>query len=942
MAGMLNKIDKDSIRQICSSQVVTDLKGAIKELVENSIDACAKKIDIKFFQYGLEGMEVADTGKGINEADFDIIAKRGTTSKISELEDIYKIKSLGFRGEALNSLCSLGEVSISTKTEDNELGYFLKFDEAGELISKKQIARNVGTTVSIKNLFRKLPVRYNEFKKTCKSQFTKALSGMQSYAIINSHIKFTLTNTTKGSKQLNTLIRTNGDGDMKTNIITIIGKKKTQELIEFECDLPHCKISGFVTKYISSGSMQSGKINRDSVHCYLNNRPIDLPKKIINCFMEIYKQFSAQVTPVIILNFQVEDQYYDINVSPDKREIFLKNEQEIIKGLKLHLNNFFEDIQKSKLVENLKKKEDSFNPTLDVKDNMIIKSLQKKKVIHQQDQMDEEEEEKFQARKDSGAQKSMSDHSQRFSQYKTNLRKRTSLQQSQGSSEGSKKIKSEVPRVKRLKTEYEIECENEELEDSSQKSTHKTEKKFTAFEPKRPSIDLEALKSRIKKNNTMTRQEKQKNFLSKFKAASKRGNRKRLSKEPEEESQQEEKPKDYMSAVERTFGPTQVKYLDKENDPAYELNQELMNHQEEQKTLFKREKIQLVNKNVSLDSNLNISSQGDQNIDITKESADPDSILREHPMNSEKLVFMEKLPVTTGFDTSDSEVSLDINRLPSILEREKQRYEELSSKKSENIIQRNKKKNILTNPGDLDNNIIDVDESKLDEMFGKEDFKKLRIIGQFNLGFILAVREDTNQLFILDQHATDEKFNFERLSKSTVIHSQPLVCPINHDVNVCELLALKEHEDVFVKNGFRFEFDNSDKETCNRIKIKTLPYSKNIQFTVDDFNELLSKITEDIDMNEMKKLEKDFLHKDIYRPKKVRNMLANRACRNSIMIGKALTKPKMKEIAINLSNLECPWNCPHGRPTMRFLIKLDDIPNSYEEFGTEPKILKRN
>lgn len=101
---MLNKIDKESILKICSNQVVTDLKGAMKELVENSIDAASTRIDIRFYNKGLDGIEVEDDGKGIQEEDYEIIAQRGTTSKITELEDIYRIKSLGFRGEALSSL----------------------------------------------------------------------------------------------------------------------------------------------------------------------------------------------------------------------------------------------------------------------------------------------------------------------------------------------------------------------------------------------------------------------------------------------------------------------------------------------------------------------------------------------------------------------------------------------------------------------------------------------------------------------------------------------------------------------------------------------------------------------------------------------------------------------------------------------------------------------
>ena len=142
-AKALNRIDQKSILQICSNQVITDLKGAIKELVENSIDANARTIEIKFIQYGLDGIEVADDGKGIHEGDYEIVWKRGTTSKISELDDIYRIKSLGFRGEALSSLCSVSELSISTKRDEESFGHVLNFNESGDMIKKTQIARNV-------------------------------------------------------------------------------------------------------------------------------------------------------------------------------------------------------------------------------------------------------------------------------------------------------------------------------------------------------------------------------------------------------------------------------------------------------------------------------------------------------------------------------------------------------------------------------------------------------------------------------------------------------------------------------------------------------------------------------------------------------------------------------------------------------------------------------
>ena len=132
------------------------------------MDAGANLIEIKFFNSGLHGFEVTDNGKGIKESDFEIIAKRGTTSKIQEFEDIFAIKSLGFRGEALSSLCNIANVTIITKRASDATGWVLNFDHMGTLASKEKISKKNGTQVIIKDLFKDLAVRYIEFKKTYK------------------------------------------------------------------------------------------------------------------------------------------------------------------------------------------------------------------------------------------------------------------------------------------------------------------------------------------------------------------------------------------------------------------------------------------------------------------------------------------------------------------------------------------------------------------------------------------------------------------------------------------------------------------------------------------------------------------------------------------------------------------------------------------------------
>jgi len=188
-------------------------------------------------------------------------------------------------------------------------------------------------------------------------------------------------------------------------------------------------------------------------------------------------------------------------------------------------------------------------------------------------------------------------------------------------------------------------------------------------------------------------------------------------------------------------------------------------------------------------------------------------------------------------------------------------------------------------------------------------------------------------LFILDQHACDEKFNFEALSRSTVLHAQDLMVPIKVQLPVTDALAVALHADIFKSNGFKVVAAENEENT---FLIKSLPQSKQTTFNVEDFHELVQKVNDHLDFeandglgrvgvtNRTQKRESKgtLMHKEILRPKKVYSMLASRACRSSIMIGRVLDHKLMKKVVTNLQTLESPWNCPHGRPTLRFLKKM--------------------
>lgn len=174
-------MDIESIHRICSSQVVVDLATAVKELVENSLDAGATVIEVKLKNMGADGIEVADNGHGIHPDDYTSIVQKHHTSKISRFEDLEGVLSFGFRGEALNALCELsGKFQIMTKRAEDKVGATLMFDKFGRyfvaftdslpsytsfhrLSSKSISARANGTTIVIENIFESLPVRRGEF-----------------------------------------------------------------------------------------------------------------------------------------------------------------------------------------------------------------------------------------------------------------------------------------------------------------------------------------------------------------------------------------------------------------------------------------------------------------------------------------------------------------------------------------------------------------------------------------------------------------------------------------------------------------------------------------------------------------------------------------------------------------------------------------------------------
>lgn len=351
----INVISKQTVHQICSGQVIFDLATAVKELVENSLDSGATLIDIKLKDYGKTCISVSDNGSGVLEQDFEGLGLKHYTSKLREFSDLTEVSTFGFRGEALSSLCSLADLSIVTRHSTSEHGFKLQFDHNGALQKKEPCAREIGTTVHIKNIFKCLSVRAKEFQRNLKKEYIRAIQVLYSYCLVSTNTKITCSNYVS-DKSPNLVINTVSPSNILSNINLIFGKKSSNGLIKIEllppdeATLQEYNLSSNVVVdfewdcYISSCDHDIGRSAPDRQFFYVNGRPCDLTKvsKLIN---QIYHKYNNKQYPFIFLNLKLNKHSTDINVTPNKRIIFCTQENLILATLKYNLSSRWDKLQ---------------------------------------------------------------------------------------------------------------------------------------------------------------------------------------------------------------------------------------------------------------------------------------------------------------------------------------------------------------------------------------------------------------------------------------------------------------------------------------------------------------------------------------------------------------------------------------------------------------------
>jgi len=340
-------LDEYTIQKIAAGEIIERPASVIKELVENSLDAKATNIVVEITNGGKDYIRVTDDGEGILDSDLDLAFKRHSTSKIETVEDLFKIVSFGFRGEALSSISAVAKVEVLTKTSYSLTGT-QAFVENGEIISKKPVGCPKGTTMIVRDLFYNIPVRRG---------FLKSESNESSY-IDDTLYRFALGNTDVSFKYIKdnkVIFNTSKNNSLISNIYSLLGKDFSNNLIKVDYKSKNAHIYG----YISNNTLYRG--NRKHQYLYVNKRHVR-NKIITNLIEDKYKSLiPINKFPVFILFIDVDPSFVDVNIHPTKQEIKFLNQDEINNSLEnMIFNALNNNIYIQKLTFEREKKEPDY------------------------------------------------------------------------------------------------------------------------------------------------------------------------------------------------------------------------------------------------------------------------------------------------------------------------------------------------------------------------------------------------------------------------------------------------------------------------------------------------------------------------------------------------------------------------------------------------------
>lgn len=311
--GRINRLDQHLSNMIAAGEVVERPMGIVKELVENCMDAQAKHIEVSILQGGIDTITVIDDGIGMDQEDASLAFERHATSKLKEVDDLWNIHTMGFRGEALPSIASVSHVLLRTNNGSDSTQVEINY---GEFVESKPCGTPKGTMIEVKNLFQKTPARFKHLKSP-QYEFSLISDVIQKFALAHPEIGFTLSHDGK------TVFQTRGNGKLLEVLMQIYGRESAKSAIA---------LKGKDFDYQIHGYIMQPNFNRATKYymlLYINGRMIrnyHLQKAVTDAYAPY---LPKERYPIVVVNIEMDAQLVDVNVHPSKWEIRLSKQKQL-------------------------------------------------------------------------------------------------------------------------------------------------------------------------------------------------------------------------------------------------------------------------------------------------------------------------------------------------------------------------------------------------------------------------------------------------------------------------------------------------------------------------------------------------------------------------------------------------------------------------------------
>ena len=705
-----------------------------------------------------------------------------------------------------------------------------------------------------------------------------------------------------------------------------------------------------LTGHISSPSFGKGRSSTDRQYLFINGRPCVLPKiaRVIN---EVYHSFNTNQSPFLVANLILPTAAYDVNVSPDKRTIFLHNERRIVEELRNKLTELFEPSRSTFAVSQASQLTKKLDLTARLKSsaafNLHDNGESRDEVEHMEGKHEDEDEYLGIVR----------DHSTTASINRpatarvetvilTSLPRTSSVSRPSPYSTATMATRlQQTTLTERMRVDESSDNRKRKLSEGASGSEGEEEPLFNLRAARR--IDESLAERKVADGEGAKRDQDEEISLD------------RLSEGP---------PDNPMDVLE-TYDPLDDKIREEEEDNVSDSEDD---HDQFASRLqsTKPQRVVVLDSVVREDGDrewIEVEFDMDEHrrkralrmkiLQETRRLEQERAVLREGKSKARALELQRSAAATGETATSGPEEQTGGSE-----------EGDMDSEDSQRALRRSRR---LRSQKLSDASFANMDDDKaqqsLSRVISKVDFQRMKVLGQFNKAFIVTrldnyanTEQDNNErqetagskrhhrrgtllssdIFVIDQHASDEKYNFETLQAKTVFSTQRLFQPKKLHLTAQEEITVVDHMKVLNMNGFYLDYD-PQAQVSHRLQLVTLPVSEKVVFDLQDFEELVFLLSQqtassygslegegDDDKCESGHHHRHRLHSPqdkMVRCSKVRALFASRACRRSVMIGHVLNHTQMKRIVRHMGEIDQPWNCPHGRPTMRHLLDLAEL-----------------